>query len=110
MPALPAASTVDVGIAVKPVQVSFAMLMFMVGSLSAATLAVSRTYLPFAGLIVKKSVISEFYARAALTLSATVVAESPLVTGTERVIGEFAIPAAVTTTVALPEVPIVPVT
>ena len=96
--------------AVSPVQVSFAMLMFRVGSLSAATLAVRRTYLPLSGLIVKKSVISEFCARAAFTFVATTVEESPLVTGTERVIGEFVIPAAVTTTVAFPAVPMVPVT
>ena len=96
--------------AVSPVQVSFAMLIFRVGSLSAATLAVRRTYLPLSGLIVKKSVISEFRARAAFTFAATVVDESPLETGTERVIGELTIPAAVTTTVAFPAVPMVPVT
>jgi len=35
------------------------MMMFRVGSLSAAVFAVSRTYLPLSGLIVKKSVISD---------------------------------------------------
>ena len=96
--------------AVNPVQVSFAMLMLRVVSLSAAILAVKRTYLPFAGLMVKKSVISEFSSRAAFTLVATVVDESPDATGTERVIGEFAMPSAVTTTAVFPAVPIVPVT
>ncbi len=46
--------------------------------------------------MVKKSVISEFCVSAAFTFDATTVAESPLMTGTERVIGEFVIPAAVT--------------
>ena len=96
--------------AVKPVQVSFAMLMLSVASLSAAVFAVSRTYLPLSALIVKKSVMSELSASAAFTFVATVVAESPLATGTETVIGEFAIPAAVTTTVAFPAVTMVPVT
>ena len=96
--------------AVSPVHVSFVILIFKVGSLSAAVFAVSRTYLPLSGLIVKKSVISEFCARAAFTFVATTVEESPLVTGTERVIGEFTIPAAVTTTVAFPAVPMVPLT
>ena len=96
--------------AVSPVQVSFAMLMLRVVSLSAAVFAVKRTYLPLAELMVKKSVISAFSSRAAFTFAATVVDESPDATGTERVIGEFARPSAVTTTAAFPAVPIVPVT